>query len=1123
MIPYNRKLKKKQLDISIYSEVTHSELLELISSSSLEEGSFYLITDFQTIHLIPTTTDIHYGEVEPILTQAISNSEVGSDVTSLIYPKDEIKVDLYDVVCEDNSTPRKGRILYRKDNVNNVSAFIDWRNVVYRRRRLVSSLKTPITKVNDTTLALTIAGNTPAFTSYFKYEVTIPSLTHNAGNISLQVTYNNGTTTKPIYRYNKQGVALNANELSGLSGPLVWSRSLDAFVLMDFAETGITLQGAYAAYGSGATFSVGYGKSWSVDINDYVDYKMFNGSLNRDVEIGMFGTGSIADSNTVFRSSLENVRFRGGTTNCTFSVLEPNYTKNNFTADTWVIECLSEHSFEHSHFKGRIQQMHFRLMNASARRNLRLLSNAFGCTIRVPWETVFNAYIEASDIFFQDGSIANISGGVFHSGVFLVANALGASTHAGTQLRKQVYRGLVGFFNSTHYSLDREVHNTSFIETKSPNTRVNRLAADNLNITTLPAASGSVTNIGIDENGDVVQASEGTTTGAGPGLSQVGDDIQLGDNNNVYFTPNEHLDFYFESGDGNDYIDEIAGIISGNPRKSVYVTTSNAFAESRGVAQSTRGDYDIYTGTDDTDNGSFTNFTNQSIVNGAATTRIATQRNFIDGGFRTNLTQFSVIADVTSSRITLNANAEAGDVLINIVASSTPANSGIFLIDSVNNKGAVYGGDYEDNFVPRSLVTVQWVEDYVAANGGGGSPDLSNYVTLDGNETITGLKTFSNKSIVQVTGNQSTFFGLGTGTTSDTGANRFGTAFGYEAANKVTTAGSFVAVGRRAGFNATTASGWVAIGQEAGRDSNGNSFIAIGSGAGRACVGGGWTAIGSSAGRDNVNGTDWIAIGTSSSMLNTGAGTFVSIGVGASQNATTATQYVSIGWNAASNMTSGTEITAIGTQAGRTINTGGGWTSVGSNAGRYLSGGLTNATSTSNSVYIGRNTKVASNGVTNEIVIGNDTEGIGSNTVVIGNTSIVSTVLRGQLTVGTVNNGTGDFITISGSGVLTRRTAAQVFDDIGAGSGPSYTQGTGITISGDVISLNTTFTDDRYVNRTGDTLTGVLNGTVFNDSTGRVPSVLNASPIGTTNFWTGTQAEYNALGSYSNNVIYFID
>ena len=76
---------------------------------------------------------------------------------------------------------------------------------------------------------------------------------------------------------------------------------------------------------------------------------------------------------------------------------------------------------------------------------------------------------------------------------------------------------------------------------------------------------------------------------------------------------------------------------------------------------------------------------------------------------------------------------------------------------------------------------------------------------------------------------------------------------------------------------------------------------------------------------------------------------------------------------------------------------------LGYQSGRYIADGATaNATGLYNT-FIGSNTKALADGDTNEMVIGYGATGIGSNTVVLGNDSVVTTVLKGNVGIGTTS------------------------------------------------------------------------------------------------------------------------
>lgn len=232
-------------------------------------------------------------------------------------------------------------------------------------------------------------------------------------------------------------------------------------------------------------------------------------------------------------------------------------------------------------------------------------------------------------------------------------------------------------------------------------------------------------------------------------------------------------------------------------------------------------------------------------------------------------------------------------------------------------------------------------------------PDFSAGFVMDsGNQTIAGTKTFSANTIV-VNG---LTFGRGGG-----------------------------------GFNTTLRAGYLSGNSNTG----GNNWVAIGSNAGNTNVNqSDWTALGFSAGYSSSSGTEWTATGSKAGYSNSTGSSWVANGVYAGYS------------NSA-----GSEWTSLGFQSAFLNTTGSGWTNVGSYAGSYLPNGSTSATSFSNSVYVGSKTKVSANGVTNENVFGYNAIGSGSNTMTLGSSAVVKTVLQGVIqqttyTVATLPAGT---------------------------------------------------------------------------------------------------------------------
>lgn len=127
-------------------EVIYTELINLISTNSLIPGKQYLITDFKTVHYIQFSgggigsEDIHTGTTEPMVVQAVSNSELAAEIWSTVYPEDEITwkpifVDReWDAVLGQST----GIITSRYDTINCLYRDFDWRNVIFRRWETVN-------------------------------------------------------------------------------------------------------------------------------------------------------------------------------------------------------------------------------------------------------------------------------------------------------------------------------------------------------------------------------------------------------------------------------------------------------------------------------------------------------------------------------------------------------------------------------------------------------------------------------------------------------------------------------------------------------------------------------------------------------------------------------------------------------------------------------------------------------------------------------------------------------------------------------------------------------------------------------------------------------------------------
>ena len=97
-------------------------------------------------------------------------------------------------------------------------------------------------------------------------------------------------------------------------------------------------------------------------------------------------------------------------------------------------------------------------------------------------------------------------------------------------------------------------------------------------------------------------------------------------------------------------------------------------------------------------------------------------------------------------------------------------------------------------------------------------------------------------------------------------------------------------------------------------------------------------------------------------------------------------------------VTTGYSLTAIGQSALPGITTGNNDIGIGWSAG-YLTTGSASVQTNTNSIFLGNSTMPSANGNTNEVIIGHNASGNGSNTVTLGNASITNSYLKGVVSM----------------------------------------------------------------------------------------------------------------------------
>lgn len=170
------------------------------------------------------------------------------------------------------------------------------------------------------------------------------------------------------------------------------------------------------------------------------------------------------------------------------------------------------------------------------------------------------------------------------------------------------------------------------------------------------------------------------------------------------------------------------------------------------------------------------------------------------------------------------------------------------------------------------------------------------------------------------------------------------------------------------------------------------------------------------------------------------------------------------GYSALHNNTDGFGNTAVGFGSLHQNTLGESNTGIGQDSGAYISNGITPNTTSDYGVYLGANTKALADNDQNEIVIGYNATGAGSNTATLGNESITKTVLRGDVQIGTKitdSAGTGAATGITpaaGDNSTLLATTAYVKGEI---SGAAYTLPTASasTLGGVKVGSGLTITD----------------------------------------------------------------
>lgn len=165
-------------------------------------------------------------------------------------------------------------------------------------------------------------------------------------------------------------------------------------------------------------------------------------------------------------------------------------------------------------------------------------------------------------------------------------------------------------------------------------------------------------------------------------------------------------------------------------------------------------------------------------------------------------------------------------------------------------------------------------------------------------------------------------------------------------------------------------------------------------------------AIGTESLYSNIDGHYNIALGYKSLTLNDGGYNNIAVGSQALEFNTSGAANTAIGNQSLNANFDGDYNVALGDQALFSNTDGYSNVALGYMAGMYAGVGSADNQLSNTSIYIGYDSRAGASGNTNEIVIGSNTVGNGSDTITLGNDSISRTLLQGRVGIDTVDPGT---------------------------------------------------------------------------------------------------------------------
>jgi hypothetical protein len=395
------------------------------------------------------------------------------------------------------------------------------------------------------------------------------------------------------------------------------------------------------------------------------------------------------------------------------------------------------------------------------------------------------------------------------------------------------------------------------------------------------------------------------------------------------------------------------------------------------------------------------------VASGATTTNkvtISTIQDWMQDNLDVGVTSVGITFGTSGTDINASGSpvTSSGNITINLPTASATNRGALSSADWITFNSKQPAGNYvtldtAQTITAQKTFTTSGSSDTMIISHGSGSGFALDVIKAGNNEAIRVTKTSGSGNAMSITGGNfsaeaATFSGVVT-TTPDAVINGVNVGKGGGSLTTNTRLGSACLSSNTTGtvntsvgygslqFN-TIGSSNTSVGVNSLQtNTEGDANTSVGSNSLTAnTTGDNNTSVGAVALYSNTSGTQNTATGAVALYFNTVGNSNTAVGLQSAYKNTTGNNNVAVGLNSLFGNTTGTSNVALG-----------------HGSGHYITDDITENSISNNSVFVGSQTKAQANNQTNQIVIGHNAIGNGSNTVTIGNDSITNTYLKGMV------------------------------------------------------------------------------------------------------------------------------